>query len=75
MAGSAIVYDNEKIELKNLFGMTMKTHFFSKDKIDVENNRILVNGTKIQVQKGMLAKSDYNDLIQFILSKKLESKN
>ena len=72
LAGSAIVYDDEKMEVKNLFGITMKTYSFLTDSISIENNRIIVNGSKIQVQKWMLAKSDYNDLIQFILSKKLE---
>lgn len=75
LAGSAIVYDDEKMEVKNLFGITMKTYSFLTDSISIENNRIIVNGSKIQVQKWVLAKSDYNDLIQFILSKKLESKN
>ena len=75
LAGSAIVYDDEKMEVKNLFGITMKTYSFLTDSISIENSRIMVNGSKIQVQKWMLAKSDYNDLIQFILSKKLESKN
>lgn len=74
LVNPAVVYNHQEIQLKNLFGMTMKRYSFLTDTITVQNQRIFVNGTKINLAKGMLVRSEYEDLLDHILTMQLEKK-
>lgn len=72
LVSPAVVYSPAEIQLKNLLGMTLKKYSFESDTITVKDQRIYVNGSKINLAKGMLAKSEYNHLLQYILTRQLE---
>ncbi|MBI3133273.1 MAG: hypothetical protein HYZ14_01225 [Bacteroidetes bacterium] len=74
LVNPAIIYNHQEIQLKNLFGMTMKRYSFLTDTITVQNRDIYVNGSKIKLAKGMLARSEYEDLLSHILTIQLEKK-
>jgi len=71
----ALVYDEQQIRIKNLFGMTLKSYTFESDNITTKGRDIFANGKKLNVARRLLARSDYDDLIQFILTKQIEQKN
>jgi len=75
LVSPAIVYDDNEIQMKNLLGMTLKRHSFEKDKITTQDRRIYVNDKKLNIAKGMLVRSEYDDLIEHILTKQIEAKN
>ena len=75
LVSPAIVYNDKEIQMKNLIGMTIKRYSFETDQISTQDNRVFVNGKRISIAKGMLVSGEYNDLIQFILEKQIESRN
>lgn len=64
----AALYDDEKIEVKNLYGMTLKTYHFNKDEISVRDNKVFANGKKIKLATGMLVQSEYQALLEHVKS-------
>lgn len=66
LANPALVYSSEKIEIKNLFGMVMKSYTFEKDEVSINNGRIHVNGKKIAISPLMVNKKELNELIEFV---------
>jgi len=68
LSNPAIVYTDDEMLWKNLFGITMKTYSFKKDKFSIQNRDIYVNGSKVRVSKSMLVTSEYDALISYILT-------
>ena len=69
LVNPAVVYNDEAIMTKNLWGMTLKSYHFNKDNITVQNRDIYADGKKIRLSKGMLVSSEYQALLDHIQSK------
>ena len=61
-------YDDAKLEIKNLYGMTLKTYYFGKDKFSVRDNKIYANDRKVKLSSVMLVQSEYQDLLAHVSS-------
>lgn len=72
MVSPAIVYDDKEIQLKNLIGMTVKRYSFSSDSITTKDRKIFVNDRKLNLALFVMARSEYDDLVSFILTKSME---
>lgn len=68
-ANAAVVYSDTKIELKNLFGMTMKTYSFDKDEMSIQNGRIYANNKKIAIAPMMVNKKEMSEMLDFVSTK------
>ncbi len=68
LVNPAFVYDDEELELKNLYGMTMRRYSFDTDQMEVRDGRIYANGKKIRVAGWVLVPSEYKDLLDHIQS-------
>jgi hypothetical protein len=65
----AIKYDDEKMELKSPFGMTIGAYSFKKDKFKITEENLEINGKKLKVSPLMLDKTSYEELLIHIASK------
>jgi hypothetical protein len=60
---SAIVIAPGEVQLKNLFGATMKTHpFASLSELSIVDGRLEVNGVPVKVARWLLSGSDWQRL-------------
>lgn len=73
LTGAAVIYNDEEIQLKNLFGTTMKRYSFVNDGLNVRNRKIYTHAIKINLASGMLVKSEYESLLKHIESKETDS--
>lgn len=69
LVNPALTYNEEQIELKNLLGMAVKTHYFGKDEIAVRDGKVYVNGNKLRISSGMLVRKEYDTFITHVQSK------
>ena len=64
-----IVYTNEKIMMKNLWGMTTKTYWFSTDELSVYDDDIYARGRRIKLSRAILNQEEYLSLVDHIADK------
>lgn len=69
MTTPVFTYNDLGFEKKNLFGMTLKSYTFTKDKITVQNKNIYVNDKKVRISKGMLVKREYEQFVNHLETK------
>lgn len=72
LSSPAVVVTTHEVELKNLFGMTMRRHPFSPEQVTFEGKRIFVGGQKIKLAYGMFRPSDLEAVQKFILQLQTE---
>lgn len=72
LTSAAVVYTDEEIELKNMFGMTMKRYSFVNDCLNVRNRKIYSHAIKLNIASGMLVKSEYEALLKHVESKETD---
>lgn len=64
----AATYNDDKLEIKNLYGMTLKTYYFGKGEFSIRDGKIYANGRKVKLSSIMLVQSEYQDLLTHISS-------
>ena len=67
--GAALVYDKEELELKNLYGVTMKRYNFHTDRVEIRDGAIYVNDSKVRVGNAFLNRTELGQLHEFIEKK------
>lgn len=73
LTSAAIIYNDEELQLKNLFGMTMKRYSFTSDGLNVRSGKVYSHAIKLKVASGMLVKSEYEALLKHIESKETDN--
>ena len=73
LSNPAIVYTDDEMQMKNLFGITMKTYSFKTDKFSVQDRTIYVNGNKVRISKSTLVAQEYDELLSYIQTKSGDS--
>ena|ERR1043166_6618205 len=69
---AAVVYDHQELELKNLYGFTMKRYDFHLDKMEIRDGAIYANDSKVRVGGMFLNREELNRLHEFISNKKYQ---
>jgi hypothetical protein len=69
---AAVVYDKEEIELKNLYGVTMKRYNFHADKVELRDGAIYANDSKLRIGGAFLNRSELDRLHEFIERKEYQ---
>lgn len=72
LTSAAVVYTDEEIELKNLFGMTMKRYSFVNDSLNVRKRKIYSYAIKLNIASGMLNKNEYDALLKHVEAKETD---
>lgn len=73
LTNPAVVYNDDEMQQKNLFGITMKTYSFKNDKFSVQDDTIYVNGSKVRLSKSMLVTAEFDELLDHIRTKSGDS--
>ncbi|MFL5764398.1 MAG: hypothetical protein ACJ77K_10700 [Bacteroidia bacterium] len=67
--GAAVIYNKEELELKNLYGSTMKRYNFHTDKVEIRDGAIYANGSKVRIGSMFLNRGELDRLHEFIEKK------
>ena len=65
----AVEYDKENLELKNLYGGTVKKYSFHADKIEIKDGGIYSNDSKVRIAGVFLNKTELHQLHDLIEKK------
>lgn len=65
----AIEYDKDELQIKNIYGGTVKKYSFRADKIEIKDGSIYSNDSKVRVAGIFLNKTELNKLHDFINNK------
>ena len=68
---SALEYTEDELELKNLYGWTVKKYSFVNDKVIVRDGALYANESKIRVASFVLNKTELYQLHNFISKKNI----
>lgn len=69
-----LTYSDEKIELKNLFGITIRSYEFDEEEVTIKYKRIHYKGKKIPISLLMVNRKEMRELLEFVSSRTQTSK-